>query len=120
MLVDGLPLVVVVRVKLAIRAGDRLRVFVRLEAAVERLFASSALVLAEAAIAQHQVVVRLEIFRIDRQYALEGIDAFLVLPLQEEHAPELVEDDSVSRVARRSSSQVVQRFVVAAQALERG
>ena len=74
MLVDLLPLVVVVLVQLAIGTGDRLRRLVGLEARVEHALPLGARGIAEALIPEHQVVVRLQILRIDRQHLLELVD----------------------------------------------
>src|SRR2546425_12691169 len=65
MLVDLLPLVVVVRVKLAVRSGHRLSRLVRLEALVQDALPCRAGSVSESLIAQHQVVVGLQILRLD-------------------------------------------------------
>ena len=59
---------------------------------------SGARVIAEALIAQHQVVVRLQIFRVDSQHLVELLDRFRELPLQEEDAAELIEHDAIARI----------------------
>ena len=120
MLVDLLPLVVVVLVQLAVRSGDRLRRFVRLEARVERPLPLGAGGISEPLVAQHQVVVRLQILGVDRQHLLELGDRLGELALQEQDAPELVADDAVARILTRGLTQVAQRLVVPAEALQRG
>ena len=71
MLMDGLPLVVIVRMKLPVWPRDRLRRFVSLEAHVERSLAIGELLLAETLVAEHQVVVRLQILGIDEKHLRE-------------------------------------------------
>src|SRR5688572_14968346 len=90
-LVNRLPLVVVVRMQLPIWAGDRLRCFVSLETLVQRSLMSCARVIAEALITQHQVVMRLQILRIDPQHLVELLDRFAELTFQEEDPAELIE-----------------------------
>ena len=120
MLVDLLPLVVVVRVQLPERPGDRLRGFVGFEPRVEDTFALDACGIAQALITQHQVVVRLEILGVDGQHLLEGVDRRTELALEEEHASELVQDDAVARVLGRRLAKRGQRFVVPPEVLEDG
>ena len=86
-LVDLLALVVVVRVQLPVRAGDRLRRLVGLEPHVQRLLARRLLRVAEALVGQHQVVVRLEILRIDRQDLVELRNRRLVVTLRNSTRP---------------------------------
>src|SRR5438552_2100040 len=64
-LVNLLAFVVVVRVQLPVGPGDRLSRLVSLEAHVKGLFLGRLRGITQALIAQHQVVVRLEILRID-------------------------------------------------------
>src|SRR5271166_6389967 len=65
-LVDGLAFVVVLRMHPAIRSGDGLRRLVRLEAQVPLLILVCLPKVADAFVAKHHVVVRLQVFRIDR------------------------------------------------------
>ena len=44
--------------------------------------------LAQAVVAKHQVVVRLQIFRIDCQHGLQNFHGFLIFALQEQNAPQ--------------------------------
>ena len=64
-IVNRLPLVVVLGAQQARLGRDRLRRFVGLEAAEQLLFARGLLAVAQAAIAEHQRVVRLHVFGID-------------------------------------------------------
>src|SRR5262245_36149677 len=90
-LMDGLALVVVLRMELAIRAGDELGGLVGLEALVERLLLAGRLRVAEPLPAEHQVVVGLQVLRIYAEHLPEGRDRFLVLPLQEQRPADLVQ-----------------------------
>ena len=112
-LVNRLPLVVVVRMQLPIWPGDRLRCFVSLEALVQRSLMSRARVIAEALIAQHQVVMRLQILRVDAQHLVELLDRFGELAFQEEDPAELIEHDAIAWIKIRRRTQVPQRLVVA-------
>src|SRR5580704_6290366 len=84
--VDGLALVVVVGMGLAIGAGQGLGGFVGFEAEVTILVRVSAGFVAEAGVAEHQVVVGLEIFGIDGKRLLEFFDGVGVAFLEEEDA----------------------------------
>src|ERR1700676_5443047 len=64
-LVNGLTLVVIFRMSLAVRTCDGLSRFIRLESQVALLVLVSMCFVAEAAVAKHQVVMRLQVFGID-------------------------------------------------------
>jgi len=69
-LVDGLAFVVVVRMALAVVAGQDLARLVGLEALVEALVALGALDVAGAAMGQHERVVRHQVLGVDREDVL--------------------------------------------------
>ena len=119
-LVHGLPLVVVVGVQLAVGPGDRLGRLVRLEAPVERLVLLRHLAVSASLVAEHQIVVCLQVLGVDGQHLLQLGDRVRVLPLQEEQPADLVPHHAVPRVERRRLPKVRQRLVVAARLLERG
>src|SRR5262245_35106762 len=86
MLVNLLPLVVIVGRLQAVRAGDRLRRLVGLEALVQLLLPLGELGVAQPLVTEHQVVMRLQVLRIDQQRPLERGDRLVELPLEELHA----------------------------------
>src|SRR6266700_3577360 len=68
MFVDCLTLVVVFRMRLAIGTGDGLSGLVSLETQLPDLMTMGLVLITEALVAKHQVVMGLEIFGIDGQY----------------------------------------------------
>ena len=66
MFMHSLPLIVIFGMRLAIRAGDRLRRLVCFEAQVARFVLLSQLFISQSVVAEHQIVMRLQVFRIDR------------------------------------------------------
>src|SRR5687767_10097394 len=118
MLVDRLSLVVVVRTELSIRPGDRLRGFVSLEPSIQRLVLRRRFGLTQAPITEHQVVMCLQILRIDSQHELERIGRRGELALQEEHASQLVQDDAVTRIFRVRLPEMSYSVIVAPKTLE--
>ena len=117
---DRLPLVVVVGVQLAVGAGDRLGRLVRLEAPVERLVPLRHLAVSGSLVAEHQIVVCLQVLGVDGEHLRELGDRLAVLPLQEEEPADLVAHHAVAGVEGRRLAQVRERLVVAARLLERG
>src|SRR5579883_1562110 len=98
MVVNRLAFIIVLGAREARLRGQSLRCFVGFEAAEEALLARGFAGLSQAAEAEHQVVVRLEVFRVDGQGIEECVDGLGVAPLQEQDAPLLVADDAVARV----------------------
>src|SRR5713226_1324041 len=96
-LVNRLTLVVVLGMPLAVRPGDRLRSFIRLESKVAQLMLLGFLVLAEAVVTKHQIIVRLQILGIDGQSSFKFSYCVCVAFLQEENAAELVVNYAVAR-----------------------
>src|SRR5579883_2757295 len=98
MLMDGLALEIVVGMRLAIGAGDRLRSFIGFEAQIALLVSAGAGIVAEAGIAEHQIVIGLEILGIDGKRLLKFFHGISVALLEEEDATEFVVDDAVARI----------------------
>src|SRR5579872_767230 len=67
MFVNRLALVVILGMKLTIRAGKRLRRLICLESQVEFLFVVRLLRLAQTLVAEHEIVMRLQVLGIDGQ-----------------------------------------------------
>ena len=110
---DRLALQVVLRIQTTVGAGDRLRRLVGFEAGVEILLALLGRRVAQSPVAEHQIVVRRQVLRVDLQALLELGDRLVVLPFQEQEAADLVAHHLVARVLRGGGAQVLQRFVVA-------
>ena len=85
MFMDRLPLVVVFRMKLAISASESLRCLVGLEAQILLLLMLRLICLAQTLIAQHKVVMGLQVLGIDVQDLLEFSNGIAAFPLKEEH-----------------------------------
>ena len=118
MLVDTLPLVVVFRVLPAVVARNRLRGLIGLEPLVERLLALRVGDSSSAATGEHQVIVGLQILGIDFEDPPERRNRIVIAPLQEEDAPDFVEDRPVSRVLSLRDSQMFQSIVVPSEDLQ--
>src|SRR5262249_44957453 len=95
-LMDGLPLVIVFRMLFAIRTGNRLSSFVGFEAQVQGPLLLCILCLAQSLIAEHQVVMRLQVFRIDRHHFLELRNSLVILSLQEEKPAQIIQGDTIT------------------------
>ncbi len=98
MFVNGLPLVVVFRVRLPVGAGDGLGGFIGFEAQVAFLVRVRAGFVAESGVAEHQVVVGLQVFGINRQCLLEFLHGAGIALLQKENAAKLVDGHAVARI----------------------
>ena len=98
MFVNELPLVVVFRMRLAIRAGKCLRGLISFEAHIQLLLMLRLVRLTQALIAEHEIVVSLQVFRIDAEYPLQGRDGIRVFPLQEEDSAQIIQSYAVARV----------------------
>lgn len=85
MFVDGLPFVVVFRMKLAIGAGEGLRRLIRLEAQIHFTLLLRLFSLAQPLIAQHKVVMGLQVLGIDAQYLPQLSHRITVFVLQEQN-----------------------------------
>ena len=98
MLVDQLPFVVVFGMRLAINAGKCLGRLVSFEAHVELLLMLRLVRLTQALIAEHEIVMSLQVFRVDAEYPLQGRDGIRVFPLQEEDSAQIIQSYAVARV----------------------
>src|SRR5579883_3466282 len=112
MLMDGLALEIVVGMRLAIGAGDRLRSFIGFEAQIALLVSAGAGIVAEAGIAEHQIVIGLEILGIDGKRLLKFFHGISVALLEEEDATEFVVDDAVARILRQHLLKNLDGFVI--------
>ena len=84
---DGLALEIVLGVSAQIRTGKCLCRFVRLESQVSFLEFRRSLRLSQPRIAEHQVVVGLQVFGIDRKCGLEFPNCFGVAAFEKENSP---------------------------------
>src|SRR5580765_8307509 len=110
--VNLLALVVVVGRAQTVRTGNRLGRFVGLESRIKRLLARGERRVADTLVAEHEIVVRLEIFGIDQEHLSERRDGVVEPPLQEMNPSDLVEHDAVARILLGSDAQVIERFVI--------
>src|SRR5579883_2977481 len=117
MVVNRLAFIIVLGARKARLRGQSLRCFVGFEAAEEALFPRGFAGLSQAAEAEHQVVVRLEVFGVDGQRIEEHVDRLGVAPLQEQNAALLIGDDAVARVLAADVGEAFERAVVVAAGL---
>ena len=111
---NRLPLVVVFRMSLPVRSGNGLRRFVRLESQVAFFVCFGFGFVAQAVVAEHQVVVRLQIFRIDAERVFKFFHGVRILLLQKIDAPQLVAHHAVARILLQHDLQVRDRLVILA------
>src|SRR5439155_21115903 len=97
-------------VQTAVRSGDRLGGLVGLEPRVEGFLALLVLLTAKSPVAEHQVVVRRQVLRVDAQGVLELGDRRRMMALQEEDAPDLVAHDAIAREAFGRRPEVQERL----------
>src|SRR5580692_3036247 len=97
-LVDILPLVVVFRIELAIRPSDGLRRFISLEAQVASLMFFSHFFVAESVVAEHEIVVGLQVFGIDGQHLLQNFHGVRIFSLKKQNAAKIVQRHPIMRV----------------------
>src|SRR5690348_9944487 len=107
MFVNCLPLVVVFRMRQAIGSGERLCGFVGFESKVALLVSRSLLVVADTAIAEHEVVVRLQILGIDNDGLLQLVNCLLIFVLKEEDAADVVADNAILGILLRRETQML-------------
>ncbi len=74
---------------------------------------------AQPAVGQHQVVVRHQVLGVDLEHRLQRFHRLVEAPLQEHHAADRVEHDTVARVGRGGPAQMRKRQVVLTLLLER-
>src|SRR5689334_13768249 len=96
-LVNGLAFVVVFGMRLTIGTGNGLRRLIGFEAQVARLVLFGFFVVAEAVVAEHQIVMRLQILGVDGQCFFELGDGIGVALFKKEHAAQFVVNNTVAR-----------------------
>src|SRR5712692_10618270 len=106
MLVNRLPFIIILGVRLPVRAGNRLRRFVCLEAKISRLVGLGPVVVPQPVVAKHQIVMRLQILWIDAQGRLEFLHGIGVTLLQKKHAPYFIVHHAVARELRNHGLQM--------------
>src|SRR6267378_944353 len=94
---NRLPLVVILGMSLAVWPGDGLGRFIGLEPQIPRLVFVGFGVVAKPVVAQHQVVMRLQILGIDGERLFEFLNRVGVALLQKQDAPKLVTHHAVAR-----------------------
>ncbi len=97
---DRLALQIVEWMLLAVRTGERLRGFVFLEAHVPLLVRRGQLVVAEARVAEHQVVICFQVFRIDGDRPEEFVARLGVTALEEIHPAQIVMHHAIIGILR--------------------
>src|SRR5690242_6383081 len=110
---NRLPLIVVLRMREAIWTRKRLRSLIGFKSQITLLERGRLLVIAEPAIAEHQVVVCLQILGIDGDRLLQLVNRLPIFVLQEEDATDVVDHYAILWILLRGKSQVLQGFVVA-------
>src|SRR5262245_5429893 len=109
---NRLPLVVVFRMRHPELSGDRLGGLIRLEPQISLLVLVRAILLSESVVAEHEIVVSLYIFRIDRQHLLKLRNSFRVFLLQKQNAPSIIADDTILRILLDNLAQLRERIIV--------
>ncbi len=120
MLVNRLTLVVVFERLQSIGSGDGLRGLVGFEASVQDPLAGRERCVAHALVAEHQVVVGLEVLRVDFERLLEARNRLVEAALEETDAADLVEHHAVTRVLIGDEAEALDRLVVPAERLHGG
>src|SRR5437867_7257024 len=111
-LVYRLPLVVIFRMADSVWPRNRLRGLIRFEAQIPLLMFFRAILLSKPVVAEHQVVMSLQVLRVNPQNVLEFTDGFVVFLLQEQNAPGVVADDAILRILLDHVTQMRERIVV--------
>ena len=97
-LMHALSLVVVLGMQLPVGSRNHLRGFICFETQVEFPFSLGFIGLPQALVAEHQVVVRLQIFGINRKHGLQDLHGLGIFALQEKNASQIVERNTVTRI----------------------
>src|SRR5688572_13427108 len=100
MLVDELALIIVFWVFLAVCPRQCLSRFIGFKAYISPLMLFRAFLVPEPIKAKHKVVVRLQVFRIDRQNLLKFRNRIAIFALQKEDPSQLVAHNAVTRILR--------------------
>src|SRR5579862_2946844 len=120
MLVNGLALVVVVRMRTQVGPGQSLRTFVGFESQVALLIFGRALGLAESGIAKHEIVVRFEVFRVNGDRFIQFADGVSVTALQEVDSPQVVVYHAILWVLVQYSLKMLRGLIVFALIAQNG
>ena len=118
MLVNLLALVIVLGIELAVRPGDGLGSLIRLETQIADLVFVRLLLIAQAVVTEHQVIVRLQVFRIDRQHRLQDLYRVGIFALQKQDAAKIIQRHAISRILSEDLAQVFGRAIVIAVAAQ--
>ena len=94
----GLSLRIVFWMLQPVCTRDCLRSFVRFETHVESSMKLRVRFIAQSLVAKHQVVMGLQVLRIDAQGRLKFLDCIRVLVLEEQSATQIVAHDAVARI----------------------
>src|SRR5579885_2928474 len=107
MLVDRLGLIIIIRMREFIGTGDRHRRLISLEAQVELLLSRSQFIIIQTSIAEHQVVMSFQVFRINALSLVILLDGLSVFALQEKQASHLISHDTIVRVTFGGQSKLM-------------
>ena len=114
MLVNRLALVIVLGIQLPIRPGDGLGSLIRLESQVAHLMLVGLFLVAQTVVAEHQVVMRLQILGIDSEYLVQFGDCVLVLALEKKDPSQIVERNAIVGILPDYFSQMLGRLLILA------
>ena len=70
--------------------------------------------LSQAVVTEHEIIMSLHVFRIDRQHGFEFLNCLRVFFLQKQNPPGIVADNSIFRILRNDFPQVGKRIIVSA------
>src|SRR6059058_168004 len=96
MLVNRLTLIIIFRMLLAVWACDRLGRLVCFESEITLLMLLRLLLVSKAAVAKHQVVLRLQVFRIDLKHGIQDVNAIFIFALQKQNSAKVIQRNSVT------------------------
>ena len=109
---DALTLDIRVRVGATGDAGDSINGFIRLKPQIQLLLLRCHYFILECTIAQHHVVVGVQILWIDRQRFLKLCECGFILPLKVEQPADLVANPSIPWELEGSCPQVFERVII--------
>jgi hypothetical protein len=110
--VNGLALIVIFGIQLPISAGNRLRGLIGFEAQIANLMIVRLSFIPQAPVTEHEIVVGLQVFRINGESRIKLLDRIAILPFKEENTPEFVAYDTIPRILSGRLSQVLCGFVI--------
>src|SRR5258708_632926 len=114
MLMDRLPFLVVLCIQQAIGTSKRLGVLIRFEAPVANFVVMREFLIAQAVVTEHEVVIGLEVLRINGQHGLQLLYGVGVLRLEEENASQIIERHAVLRILREDGAKMFGRAIIVA------